>query len=476
MKKIITSIGLVLLFISIGCNKLVDVDTVSYITNGSYWKGEGDVIGYTTGIYSNLRSLVNTTYYGEDRSDAFIPGLEGSVTVAWAQNLTDANAPSWLGFYNIIHHCNLLIKYGSQTTPKTDNINRCLAQGYFIRAYTYLMLIKAWGDVPLVLEPTESSSTALPSRSPAADIMTQILSDINKSISLFPEKGYVDKNRASMPAAYALRADALLWKKKVLNGSNDDLTAAIASVDTVMQSGVSLLPDFAKIHDTGNKKNNEIIFSLYFLRNEESDQYGSRLKPRALFVANAANKNLLAYATNGARSVYAPSDTIKKLFSSNDVRKAASIITALDANNNVIGVFDNKFRGTVYSDDRYWENDIVIYRAAEMILFKAEALAALNQPDEAVIELNKVRNRAAIGDYKGAKDKQSVEKEIFNERFRELWFELKRWPDIVRFHYGGTIDAYKIVPNLTGKTIPLFFPIPAKEINVNSNLKQTEGY
>ncbi|MDP4272475.1 MAG: RagB/SusD family nutrient uptake outer membrane protein, partial [Bacteroidota bacterium] len=106
----------------------------------------------------------------------------------------------------------------------------------------------------------------------------------------------------------------------------------------------------------------------------------------------------------------------------------------------------------------------------------AEALAALNLPDEAVIELNKVRNRAAIGDYKGAKDKQSVEKEIFNERFRELWFELKRWPDIVRFHYGGTIDAYKIVPNLTGKTIPLFFPIPAKEINVNSNLKQTEGY
>jgi starch-binding outer membrane protein, SusD/RagB family len=476
MKKIITSIFFILLFISTGCNKLLDVDTVSYITTDSYWQGEGDVTGYTTGIYSGLRTLVNTTYYGEDRSDAFVQGLEGSVTVAWAQTLTAANAPSWLNYYNVIHNCNLLIKYGSEVTPVTDNINRCLAQGYFIRAYTYLMLIKAWGEVPLVLEPTETSNSSLPSRSPATDVMTQILSDIDESISLFPEDGYVDKNRASKPAAYALKADALLWKNKVLDGTDDDLTEAIAAVDKVMASGISLLSDFTKIHDTGNKKNGEIIFSIYFLRDEESDQYGSRLKPRTLFVASAANKSSIAYSTSGARSVYAPSDTIQNLFSTSDVRKAASVITAVDASNNIIGVFDNKFRGTAYSDDRYWENDIVVYRAAEMILFRAEALAALNREDEAVAELNKIRSRAGTGDYNGATDKQSVEKEIFNERFRELWFELKRWPDIVRFHYGGTVDAYSIVPNLEGKTIPLFFPIPTDDMNVNSNLEQTAGY
>lgn len=33
-------------------------------------------------------------------------------------------------------------------------------------------------------------------------------------------------------------------------------------------SGVSLLPDYAKIFDNANKKNNEIIFSFYFERYE----------------------------------------------------------------------------------------------------------------------------------------------------------------------------------------------------------------
>ncbi len=476
MKKIITSVLIAFLVIASGCNKLLDVDTVSYITSDSYWQGEADVTGYTTGIYSELRSLVNTTYYFEDRSDAFVPGLEGSVTVAWAQTLTAANAPGWLDFYTVIHHCNLLIKYGSEVSPATDNVRRCLAQGYFIRAYTYLMLIKSWGDVPLVLDPTESSESDMPGRAPATEVMDQILSDITKSISLFPEDGFKDKNRASKPAAYALRADALLWKNKVLNGTDDDLTGAINAADSVMLSGVSLISDFTKIHDTGNKKNSEIIFSLFFLRDEKSDQYGSRLKPRALFVSSAANKSLIAYSTNGARSVYAPSETIQNLFASNDVRKAASVITALDASNNVIGIFDNKFRGTVYTDDRYWENDIVLYRAAEIVLFKAEALAALNRPGEAITELEKVRQRAGTGVYTGATDKESVEKEILDERFRELWFEQKRWPDIVRFHYGGTIDAYTIVPNLAGKTIPLFFPIPDDDINVNPNLEQTTGY
>ena len=54
--------------------------------------------------------------------------------------------------------------------------------------------------------------------------------------------------------------------------------------------------------------------------------------------------------------------------------------------------------------------------------------------------------------------------------------ELKRWPDLVRFHFGGTISAYTEVPNLLGKNIPLFSPIPNTQIFLNPNLVQTEGY
>ena len=462
-----------------GCKKLVDTPPKSQITSASYWKTEGDVIGYMTGINDDFRDLQNQTLYFEDRSDVFVLGLEGAVTNAWSQTLTGGNAPNWIDFYNLVHHCNLVLKYAPGISTVTPGvIDRSIAQAHFFRAYLYFSLIRIWGDVPLVLEPTQSADTPLPSRAPAAEIMTQILSDLDQSIASFPENGFVNKNLVSKPAAYALRADALLWKNKVLKGTTVDLEGVITASNLALASGVSLLADFSKIHATDQKKNAEIIYSIYFKRDEKSDQYGSRLKPRDIFVATAANVTSLPYAIAGARSVYAPSPKIMSLFANNDVRKGNSFITAVRADNTVIGIFDNKFRGTVFTDlgDRLFENDIVLYRAAELYLFKAEALAALNRVSEAKTELDRVRERAGIGPYTGSLDKVTFERELLNERGREFWLENKRWPDIVRFHYGGTIDAYTEVPNLVGKTIPLFSPILDTQISLNPNLKQTVGY
>ena len=476
-KHFILYTSILCLIAAAGCKKALDVPPVSSITNANYWKTEGDVTGYMTGINTDFRGLINTTLYFEDRSDVFVAGLEGATTTAWAQNLTGANAPTWINFYNQIHHANLVIKYAPTiTTGSAANINRAMAQAYFFRAYNYFSLIRIWGNVPLVLQPTESAERDLPARAPAATVMTQILADIEEAIKLFPEAGFVNKNLASKPATYALKADVLLWKNKVLKGTSADLEAVITAADQAMASGVTLLPDFSQIHSTAQRKNAEIIFSSYFMRDERSDQYGSRLKPRDIFVASATNVANVPFAKTGARSVYAPSPKIMALFAANDVRKANSFITALDASNNSIGIFDNKFRGTLFADDRYFDNEIVLYRAAEMVLFKAEALAALNRIPEAKTELDKVRVRAGTGVYTGSLDKAAFERELFNERGREFWLELKRWPDIVRFHFGGTINAYTEVPNLVGKTVPLFSPIPTTQLFLNPNLVQTEGY
>ncbi len=78
-----------------GCTKQLEVTPVSQITNAVYWKAEGDVTGYLTGIYADFRGLMNSTYFFEDRGDAFIPGLEGSATEAYEQNLNNLNAPLW---------------------------------------------------------------------------------------------------------------------------------------------------------------------------------------------------------------------------------------------------------------------------------------------------------------------------------------------------------------------------------------------
>lgn len=462
------------------CDDLLNVEVHNSITNESYWKSEGDVTGYLTGIHYRFRDVMNSTYLFEDRGDAFQPGLEGSVSEAWSQVLTESNAPLWRNYYNLIHHCNLVIKYAPEITPSTTNIKRAIAEAHFFRAYTYFILVRMWGDIPIVLEPTESDQSPLPARSDAAMVMTEvILRDIENALAMMPEEGFRNKNRVSKPLIYAALTDMLLWKAKVIDKNTSDLENALVASDNVMKAGLSLV-EFTRIHATDNKKNSEIIFALNYQRDEKSDHYGSRLKPRDIFVSTAVNEAEIAYAKSGARSVYSPSEKFMNSFlNPNDVRKNASFIVAKNNKGETIGIFDNKFRGTLYDDDRYWENDHVLYRLGEIILFRAEIYAALQGAgnlEKAVEELNKIRNRANTGNYTGPLDKQSIEREIFNERFRELWFEFKRWPDIVRFHHGGTINAYTEVPNLAGKSVPLFLPVNIDDLSLNPNLTQTKDY
>lgn len=77
--------------------------------------------------------------------------------------------------------------------------------------------------------------------------MKVILESLQSSIDLFPEDGYVNKNYASKPAAYALKADVLMWKAKVLGGGESDLREAIKAIDEVGKSGVSLLPTYSSV-------------------------------------------------------------------------------------------------------------------------------------------------------------------------------------------------------------------------------------
>lgn len=482
MKKIIKyTLFAASLFMMNACN-LLEVDTVSSITGDDYWNSKGDAESYLIGIYTRLRDVSNSTLHFEDRGDAFTTGLEGGPSNLWAQNLTSQNGYSWLDYYSVIHHCNLMIR-----NIETINFgipgekNAILAETYFIRAMMYFNIVRVWGDAPLELEPTENAGKTKLGRSPAKDVLQQAIDDIDNAISLFPGEGYQNgKGQASKPASYALKADMLLWKAKVLDGTEQDLTEVITLADKA-SAGLSLEEVFGNIFAT--KKGKEVIFAIHFNIYEKEAQYSQSMKPRDVFVEKAVNKEDIPYAKGGARSTYAPSPELISAFEEypTDVRRDQSYIRAIDANGNLIGIFDNKMRGTKTEGDRSYDSDIVVYRLAEMHLFKAEALVALDKTPEAIVELNKVRNRAKIGDYTGPTDRLSIEKEILKERARELYLERKRWPDLLRFHFSGTIDVYDVVPNLKSKAgegdiIPLYLAIPLRDMDLNPNLDQTEGY
>jgi starch-binding outer membrane protein, SusD/RagB family len=477
------------------CEDAIEYTPENEITGEAYWKNQDDVKAYLSGTYNRFRLNLNTTLYGEDRSDYWASSITGRISTAWSQNLNEANAPEWTTFYNTIYHTNLLLQQIESinfTNPAEKN--RIKAQAHFIRAYTYFLMAKTWGDVPLVLEPVEGTDAPLPARSSVQEVFNQINADIDQALALFPEAGFVTsqgqlgKNQASKVAAYALQADVKMWTAKVLGGGATDLQAAINAINQIATSGVSLLPEFSNVFASTSRKNAEIIFSLYMNFTEPpsptttngSQMYARLTNPTAVQgIQSFDNASEIAYAISGpnADPGYQPSVQAKNLLNAypNDKRKKGSYIDGLQ-NGVVTYAFGNKFRGTQFQGDRYFDDDIVIYRWADMLLLRAEANAALNNISDAVTDLNLVRVRAGIGVYAGPVDKATLEREIVDERGRELFHENKRWWDLVRAHHGGVIDIYTVVPNLVGKTTPLYWPVASRVRSLNPNIAQTVGY
>ena len=481
MKKIFILASIVGSTLLSSCDSILDVQPESTITAGSFWKSSNDATVYLNGIYSSVRKWCNTSYYGEDRGDSFKPGEIGPVTVAWSQELLESNAPSYRSAYNIIHHCNLLFyKAQGLKFSNESELNNILAECHFLRAYTYFQLLRSWGEVPIIQDPTLSDDVELKPRSSKEDVMSFILKDLEDAIGLFSQEGYIDKNKASKPATYALKADALMWKAKVLSGGKQDLETAIKMIDNVEASGVHLLSDYKSVFANDNKKNAEIIFSFYMERYETGNlSIASNTTSRTDNLLMAANLSDAATSPNQSRHVYAPSDKVRAMYQKNegDVRLNVAMIDLVDKEGNLILTQTNKFRGKEYTDDRYFDDDLIAYRWADLLLLRAEAYAALDKTPKAIIDLDEVRDRAGLQGYDGPTDKASVEKEICDERLRELFLEQKRWYDLVRFHFGGTINIYNEVPNLNGKeNYPLYLPINYNDMVLNEHLVQTDGY
>jgi hypothetical protein len=470
-----------------GCKKLLEVEPQSSITEAVFFKSENEFEPYVTGIYTSMRSLSNDVVYGTERSEELVAALNSRFGVSWSQIITPTSgAVNYNNWYKAIGNCNLLLAkiedFPFASNP--DLKKRILGETYSLRAYFYFNLTRIIGDAPLMLEAVVDENVPLLSRAKATDVMKQIQSDLDlaiqnfSSMSQFSKTSYPSKYRFAYGSAMALKADSHLWSAKVLGGSNADFNAAIAAITEVEATGLSLNTDFKNVTGIRAASNPEIALAAYYQRDEANNNYGINALPYLPGVLGALNLADIPYAqtsTNG-QGAYQISPLSKALFSNPaDKRIRYTWITEMQPSGPKIS-WITKYPGTVYADSRVSDNDIIIYRLSDIFLMKAEAYAALNDIPLAKEYLNKVRRRADIGEYTASDVKTVVEKEILDERGRELFFENKRWYDLVRFHKGGTIDVYNYVPNLKGKTTPLFWPLNTTVFANNPNIKQTEGY
>lgn len=123
---------------------------------------------------------------------------------------------------------------------------------------------------------------------------------------------------------------------------------------------------------------------------------------------------------------------------------------------------------TGFKDGKLIDNDIVLYRYADVLLMKCEA--KVRNGENGDYELSLVRSRV------NAPARSATLENILDERMLELAWEGWRRQDMIRF--GVYTEAYSCRPQLENENtgFTTVFPIPEKIIQMNNGILQNSGY
>lgn len=500
MKKYIYIILVTAIFIS--CESELDLVAPSELTASGFWDTEEGALTAHTGLYANLRSQAgNYWLLGEIRSDIW-----GGRTYESAfnldlieSNITASTAPfsGWAGLYTNIHRLNdFLLNVPDVSFVNENNKNHLLGQAYGLRALYYYTLLKTWGDVPISIDPlseVDPESLSKP-RSPESEVMALIKSDIAASLSAFGSDGSFYQNSRiywSKAATLALKGDVYIWSGNLLGGGSSDFNEAKSALLEISSLGVSLVPSIPELWGVGNEVNDEFIFALQYRRDEASNIFNSmtgrstEINPQFDDKGASMNDFIIAGANRYGQS----EETILLLDDNDDFRKDATFIRLYVDDNGGAGypnynepkyfgsVF-NKFLGQVSGSDRIFENDVPLYRYADVILLLAEVKNLLGEDPSG--EINMIRQRAYGANYveeiHGYANGSQIENTnaILNERYKEFIGEGKRWWDLRRAGDQFVIENIDFLN--PGDEYKLVLPITTDMIGRNPDLVQTSGY
>ncbi|TVZ57535.1 putative outer membrane starch-binding protein [Flavobacteriaceae bacterium MAR_2010_105] len=484
------------------CESELELTSPSQLTAAGFWDTEEGARTAHTGMYANLRSSNgNLWLLGEMRSDIWGGRTYESPanTDLIESNITAATAPfgGWAGLYTNIHRINdFLVNVPNVTFINENDKNHLLGQAYGLRALYYYTLLKTWGDVPIILEPFTTIDPAGLSRarSPQIDVMAQIKADIEASLAAFgSDDSFFEGQKIfwSKAATLALKGDVYIWSGNLLGGGNTDFTVAKTALQQISSFGIGLEPSISNLWGVDNENNNEFIFAIQYKQDEASNFYNSltgrstEINPQFDDMGNSMSSFIIAGANRYGQS----EKTILLLDDNDDARKEATFIRLyIDDNGGVgyptynepkyFGSIFNKFLGVVKGSERIFENDIPLYRYADVILLLAEAKNLLGEDPS--MEINQIRQRAyganyvpAIHAYVNGTQTQNANA-ILDERYKEFIGEGKRWWDLRR---AGDSFVFNNVSYIgSGSSHLLLLPITQDMIGRNPLLDQTPGY
>lgn len=427
------------------CNKWLDLKPQNGVVAEDYWKTKEQVRAAVNGLYISLitGSLTQELFtHGEIRTD--MVEVSTFATQAYTEyrfaNMLPTNGLSdWATFYRIINYCNNVIDNAPAVkavdpTLRQEDLDAYIGEALALRAWMYLNLARFWGDVPIKLDYTASDEGLVAiAKSPQSEVLKTVVSDLLRAEPMVRESfgsTAEDKGKVTRYTVNALLADAYLWQ--------DEFQKAADACDVVIDAGIFELVSgdpstwLAALFGQGNSV--EGIFELQYDVQQLNPFY-------ALFRQNPIYM--------AGQSVYEDIYQFDEADPDNfDVRGDRG---ALSTATNMIYKYHGLNRNQTKSQDESYTHWMV-YRYADILLMKAEALNGLNRGQEALDLIYTIRERgnAMLGTdlNPGAGDKQGITNFIVEERAREFAYEGKRWLDVLRNARRNNYERLDLITNM----------------------------
>ncbi len=476
MKKYLVYIFIA--FIPVSCSDFLDLQPEFQISEGSFYKTAEDIETALIGNYADLQlHNLSLVYLGELTTDnaevRWTTPTEAEVE-ADEMNFTPGN-----GFLNSVWNtCFSTISGSNNILARIDALDfdqglkdQLKGESLFLRAYSYFYLVRLFGDLPIVTvafrSPNEIAAFDM-SRQPVSQVYELIISDLEDAATLLDGIEGLGKSRASTGAAKTLLGKVHLTMK------NYDLAADVLK-EVIDSQEYALHDSYKALFTNGNDGLIESIFEIEYLSGNvgEGNSFSRTFTPArfdmAIFPGNMQGNGRIL-----------PTPDMANSYEEDDLRRPASIGDSVLL---VTGEYEPEFYGLKFVDFTTGISDdgginFTSLRYADVLLMYAEALNELERTDEAYEYINDVRERADLEGLSGLTQEQ-FRLAMERERKAEFFLEGHRWFDLVRTDRLATVmNDYFSDNGLSFGVEPheVLMPIPLREIDINPNLKQNDGY
>jgi hypothetical protein len=401
-----------------------------------------------TGAYNGLSA--GGFYGGEtfrnsellaDNDEVVFSGTFDDVSDMYRKEMIAANdvaSELWINAYYTINIANNVL--GAISIVNDDDETQVEGEALFLRGISYFELVLFHAQpysagnanmnpgVPLMLT-ADANSVEQKSRSTVEEVYAQIIADLTDAEGLLAEG--LSSGKATKEAAAAFLSRVYLQ-----------------------------MADYTNARDAAHRV---ILSDIYALNGAFEDAFNGGSTPEDIFdipvssIDGTNSMNLFyAAADNGGRGDIEVMPAHLALYEVGDVRGSFFYVDS--------GTGDTRVSKWI---NRY--GNVKVIRLAEMYLTRAECNARLSASIGAtpLADVDLVRARAGLGTIGTA-----TVNAILNERRLELAHEGQRLHDIKRLQ--GTVTSGANVYAFDDSK--LVFPIPQREMDVNSSLVQNEGY